>query len=298
MRRYGLPAVLVAALMASLAPGPAVHASHNPVVLVHGFALGSCPSSDGQAHWGDLVAAYRAWGWTGPLQRVGYYGCDVNQDHDISHHGSHARHYGGSGSHDAQGRHTNDTPIEHLAYHWAWYVYDHYARDGVAVDAIGHSMGGLIVRYALAQVQARHPDFPPALYAYDVVTFGTPHSGTGWAYFCFSTQCVEMRPGSAFMDWLAQYAPNPQGTYGTDWTAIGSEDDGIVSESSAIAMDADHKVVYLGGQGIGHNDFMHLTSTQWTAAASYWDRPGPWYTGYALPWPVRWSFYALLYDTW
>lgn len=139
---------------------------------------------------------------------------------------------------------------------------------------------------------------PPYLYVEDSVTLGTPHAGTGWADWCWTTQCSQMRPGSSFVNWLATYGPNPQADGGTDWTAIGAYDDEIVSESSAISMNAAHKVQYLESSDVFHSDYYNDTTDARTADVRYQDNGGAWYTWYDAPWGVRWSDYAMLYGSW
>jgi hypothetical protein len=188
--------------------------------------------------------------------------------------------------------------VEHLGYRLAWMIYTEYSSKGITVDVVSHSLGGLITRYALAQIQRNHPDFPPYLYVEDSVTLGTPHSGTGWANFCWTTQCSQMRPGSSLVNWLATYGPNPQADGGTDWTAVGSYDDEIVSEGSSIAMSAAHKVQYLGSADVAHSDYYLDTTDARTADVRYSDNQAAFSTWYDAPWAVRWSDYSLLYGTW
>jgi hypothetical protein len=107
-----------------------------------------------------------------------------------------------------------------------------------------------------------------------------------------------MDNGSSFMTYLASSAPNSQADGGTDWTTIGSYDDGFVSEGSAVSMSAAHKVRYLGSMDVGHSDYQQRTSDARTADVEYWDTPGPWYAWYDAPYPVRWSDFALLYGSW
>src|SRR5439155_25572805 len=131
----------------------------------------------------------------------------------LDDHGDHRMHFGGAGEHIKVGgvwRHTNETDIRHLAYHLAWTIYDLYASRGVAVEAVGHSMGGLMIRYAIAQVQGGNPDFPPSLMIAHAVTLGTPNGGDLHAQSCDLQECVQMRPGSAFLRWLDRWARNPQ----------------------------------------------------------------------------------------
>jgi pimeloyl-ACP methyl ester carboxylesterase len=178
-------------------------------------------------------------------------------------------------------------------------IYTQYSSKGVTVDLVGHSMGGLIIRSALRYTQQADASFPPYLYVEDVVTFGTPHSGSGYASWCpWAYECNQMETGSSYLTDLAAGAPNPQGSGGTDWTAVGSYSDGVVSQTSATAMDATHKVRYLSSMGIGHSDYMNDTSDVRDADVEYYDRGSPWYAWYDAPHAVRWSDNALLYGSW
>jgi hypothetical protein len=159
-------------------------------------------------------------------------------------------------------------------------------------------MGGLIARYALAGVAGSQPGFPPRLLVEDAVTLGTPHAGTGWAYGCAFAQCHEMRPGSPLMDWLAANARNPQGSGGTDWTAIASEDDGIVSAGSAIAMPAPHRATYRWYMGVDHPDYMLDTSGALDADIRRQDWDGGWLSVWDAPHAVRFADYAFLSAGW
>jgi hypothetical protein len=261
-----------------------------PVVYVHGYN----PFGDGADcnMWSSMDNTLRAWGLTGPKVTVRYYFGDTNCTHALENFGTNGRHYDPGGPWDRYVR------IEHLGYRLAWMIYNQYSSKGIPVDIVSHSMGGLITRYALAQVARHHADFPPYLYVEDSVTLGTPHAGTGWADWCWTTQCEQMRPGSSFVNWLATYAPNPQGSGGTDWTTIGSYDDEIVSEGSAISMSAAHKVQYLGSADMAHSDYYKDTTDARTADVRYNDNGGPFYTWYDAPWSVRWSDFALYYGTW
>src|SRR5205823_6091130 len=91
-----------------------------------------------------------------------------------------------------------------------------------------------------------------------------------------------------FLRWLDRWARNPQGTGGTYWTDMGSEADQAVTAASALDMDADHKVDYLAADGVGHFDYLHLTSPDPTAAVTFRDRPGPWQTTTQGLWPAAW----------
>lgn len=261
----------------------------NPVILVHGLnPVGGwgypCP-----LNWGTMQDALRGWGWTSqPIDGVKYYAADTFCEGEIDHHGSHNRHYGNNKwwtrgfNHSLipPNSHTSDTPIEHLGYHLAWYIYDHYTSQGKTVDLVGHSMGGLIIRYMLTMEEQHNADFPSTLRIGDVVTMETPHAGAWLSFFCgWSTQCQEMFPGSSFLNKLGS---NPQGTGGTDWTAIGSYWDPLVDEETAVAMGAAHRLKY------SYPIYDHLyplfdTSESYDADYDHSESGGPWQQEYDGP---------------
>lgn len=312
LRRSAALAVLVLVLSASAAYGAppgkpngrssAALRSDNrskPIVFVHGLDAFGCAGNDGNGTWNNMINALTGWGWAGSKVKLGYYECDTGQSHSMNHHGSHATHFGGNGEHytSTENTHGADTAIEHLGYHFAWYVKDHFGA--ACVDAVGHSMGGLIIRYGLAQSQRAAAGFPTGLCIEDIVTLGTPHTGTNWAYGCeWADQCDQMEPGHAFQDWLATNAANPQGAGGTDWTTLIADDDTVVGVASGYGMSASHKTRYTGSNDIEHSDYMHETTDARTADVEYWDSPGPWYSWLDAPWPVRWSDFALTYGSW
>ncbi len=299
-RRTGVMAALIALLVVEMLPGLAEARTNNrtkPVLFIHGLdALGD-PGADCATYWNDMERKFRDWGHTGPLVELSFYRYDTNCDHTINHHSSHSRHY--ASGHYSTGGHGANTDIRHLGYHLAWYIYDHYSSAGTTVDVVGHSMGGLIIRYGLAQTQRGNADFPPYLYVEDVTTLGTPHAGSNWSGWCFlALQCNEIYPTSSFQTWLRDYAQNPQGSGGTDWTAIASYDDGLVSETSGVAMDANHASKYLGSMDYGHSDYYKKTSDARDADVEYYDRGSPWKTSYNEPHGVRWSDFASTYGSW
>ncbi|MGH2830553.1 MAG: esterase/lipase family protein, partial [Actinomycetota bacterium] len=148
-----------------------------PVVYVHGFSVWSATDC---AMWNNMDAALRGWGLTGAKVTVQYYSSDTNCTYSELHHGSHATHFGGSHT-----SHNNGTDIRHLAYHLAWMIKDHFGTQ--TVDVVAHSMGGLVTRYMVYRVARADSAFPSTLYVEDIVTLGSPHDGTGWAYGCGST---------------------------------------------------------------------------------------------------------------
>lgn len=280
-------AALAALVVAAAAPGAAEAGRTNdrkkPVLFVHGIELPGPPGYDCGGYWGRFLDRFRDFGQTGPLVTIGYYGGDGNCKHWLGHHGRHSRHDGHSGR-----SHGLNTSIRHLGYHLAWTIWNHYSRRGKRIDLVGHSMGGLIVRYALARTARGHDRFPPYLLVEDAVTLGTPHNGTQAAAACFwITQCRQMGGGSGFMRWLGKRARNPQGRGGTDWSVFSSHDDLFVSEESGVRMKADHRVVYLSSSNVTHDDFLRLGSKRITADVRRYNRPGPWRTDHTSHWPIR-----------
>ena len=146
-----------------------------------------------------------------------------------------------------------------------------HLKNGYAVDVLGHSMGGLIVRYAIAEVANHNPDFPPRLIV--------------------RNECSEMKAGSDFLTTLEKNGWNPQGTDGTDWTAIGSDDDSWVAADRAVGSSQNRqKDLYFGAchklwypavrtegsgrdrvkvkQGFEHGSYMHDGSIDGGMAAT------------------------------
>ena len=83
-------------------------------------------------------------------------------------------------------------PIEKLGYHLAWYIYQNYTLQGKPVDLLGYSMGGLIIRSAIAQTLSQASSgcskhvataaglgpLPPQLFISRIATISAPHDGT------------------------------------------------------------------------------------------------------------------------
>src|SRR5262249_31133924 len=123
-----------------------------------------------------------------------------------------------------------NTPLRHIGADLAWDIYNRFSRFNIPVDVIGHSMGGLILRAALAGVAHGDDGFPPYLLVEDAVTVSTPHHGTYLAAMLVALgielpwtggpvqQAVDMEPNSDFLNWAEEA---PQGYSGTFWTYIG-----------------------------------------------------------------------------
>ncbi len=108
------------------------------------------------------------------------------------------------------------------------------------VNLVAHSNGGLVSRwYRVFKNGYASND--------DLVTIGTPHKGTSWAYACFSPACFEMRYNSSFIQDL-----NGRGCD----TAIWSSGDEIINPDSSAKCGTSHHVGWWE-----HNIMLELKST-------------------------------------
>ncbi|MDX1452389.1 MAG: hypothetical protein R3183_07505 [Oleiphilaceae bacterium] len=101
---------------------------------------------------------------------------------------------------------------------------------------IAHSNGGLVSRWYRAFEGGGKKTSR-------LITLGTPHEGTNWAYGCVSPACFEMRPGSSFL--------NDLGGRGCDVSIWSDADEIIVPTSSAAACGRAVKT-----KSVGHNQLL------------------------------------------
>jgi pimeloyl-ACP methyl ester carboxylesterase len=233
-------ALAVAALTAfgATACEPRPPAKDRPIIFVHGWsALGA--GVDCNANFGSLKSALRADGFTGEMITIGYYDADRNCDVQLSDWGA-----------------VSDSTVwKDLAKVFSTYVYETFTEQGIAVDVVGHSMGGDIVRGAVQGAQANEPGFSAPLEVEDGVSFGAPFAGAAWySNLCFWGQCSQLKPGARDIQWLATNG-NPQGAGGTEWTAFASTTDDVVPASSALSITIpdDRKITY---GNVEHGDYM------------------------------------------
>ena len=282
-------AIVIAVSALFLAPSGAAGLNvKRPLLLVHGHEADSGVDCDSK--WKGLMANYRDFGYTGQFRTILYYKNDTRC----------STYYGGGsvgGSAPWISSATSDTPIEYLSKKLAWYIYNSWTSHGIGVNIVAHSMGGLIVRLAIDQVQKKTPGFPPEIIAPNVVTFGTPHDGIDWAgTFCFTNQCDQMDSSSFFIWYLENFAPNPQGHYGTWWSLAGSHADNTVDEGSATHMPVDFKIHWAEPMNIEHDDYMHERHHDRTSSADCWGTlTGGSMTKGKCYWPLYWSFVILKY---
>jgi triacylglycerol esterase/lipase EstA (alpha/beta hydrolase family) len=214
----------IGAASANLVPN-----TQNTILLVHGFSVNS--NTDCSGTWSQDISWLRSEGFTGSMVKIGYYTGDTNCDVNLHNYGS----YGDQDS------------WKSIAAAFSKYVSGTYTSKGVTVDIIGYSMGGLVTRGAVYGAQSGAAGFSGPINVSDAVTLGTPHNGAAWyASGCFwSAQCQSMVQGSTDLNWLNQNG-NPQGSAGTTWTVMGSHNDDVVPDSSAIYMSVpiDHQIVW------------------------------------------------------
>ncbi|KAB2345156.1 esterase/lipase family protein [Actinomadura rudentiformis] len=238
---------LAAAVPAAAAAAPGrTNTKTRPIYLIHGYQW---TGGTDCKQWNKTKSYFKDIGWTGKLITWGYY--KKNENCSVE--------YGGD----------TGTDMKWVSRSLAWHIYNNYTSKGKTVDVVAHSMGGLVIRNAIARVKRKHDGFPSKLYVEDVVTVGTPHSGTAKANACPTAQCKQMRPGGGHLKWLNGLpSSNFQATGGTNWTAIGSHADGIISVDSATSFSrAQHKVRYPKAEEVGHSDYYKTGSgSSWT----YW----------------------------
>jgi triacylglycerol esterase/lipase EstA (alpha/beta hydrolase family) len=293
-----------------------------PVIYVHGFNVnagipGGC---NGSTNFGTIRNYLVNSGWTGYTISVKYYSNDQNCDQDL--HALENYHCTG---YYAGNEGTTSEDVRHLGCVLAWYIWDYFTSQGVAVKLIGHSMGGVIIRQALFDTPYVW-DLPPYLTVEDVVTAGSPHQGllSGAAFvFCGSCSSVaQMEQANDLMQNLNSSTywggsgRNPQGNTGTDWTTMASGNDFMLQQ---CAYPPDSLGGYVVNQAVlcgfipggfhlvnfwdpnySHGDYLTDGSTAWNASADYSDNNGGnWYTAYqSYPHSIQNMWYAISSQNW
>ncbi|MEG4318828.1 MULTISPECIES: alpha/beta fold hydrolase [unclassified Microcoleus] len=82
--------------------------------------------------------------------------------------------------------------IDELAQQMATYIDKKFAPEQ-RLDIVGLSMGGLVTRYYLQRLGGMNR-------VQRFIAISSPHSGTWMAYTLWGKGCVQMRPGSAFLE--------------------------------------------------------------------------------------------------
>ncbi len=212
-----------------------------PVLLVHGLSVNqsgyNCAS-----YFKEVINTLKSQGFSGPIVTVGYYKGDSNCSVNLQQTDSSL---------------TDNSSWKNIAASFSRYVNQTYTSTGQVVDALGHSMGGLIIRGAIQGGYEQQAGFAPTMIE-DAVTIATPHAGTNSSIYCLNTQCSTMARNNSDITWLNKNGA-PQSLVATDWTVTGSSTDEVVALSSALNMsvDSNHKQSFWG---MGH--FSQLSNTK------------------------------------
>jgi hypothetical protein len=241
-----LVAVLAAASLSACEPARTTDKTR-PILFLHGYNPTSTSTSCSST-FDALITSLRSQGFTGPMIKVGWYsgdtGCDVNL-HSF-------------------GTYDDRDSWRGISKSFSAYVQKTYTSKNVAVDAVGYSMGGLIIRGGVYGALIGESGFGAPIDVQDVVTLAAPHDGAAWySRLCLWGQCGSMRPGNGDLNWLNANG-NPQGLHGTDWTVVGSTDDAVVPDESALHMTLPdtNKVRYSGIPHTGDTNYMHNATAQ------------------------------------
>lgn len=322
-RQFARLSLVVLMAVSTPAASARTNAIDKPIYFIHGISVTS--GSDCNM-WNTMIARFRelanALPPIGPkipfaARTVAYYHRDKNCNTKIYENGDHSKHYGGAFNawHRKGGGHTVDVRIEHLGYHLAWDIYNRYSKNEQPVDVVAHSMGGLIIRYALMATKLGVKDFPPFLLVEDVVTMGTPHGGSkvpgGLIPVTTSTQDQEMLVDSPFLRRMERLPEGymPAGRDGTDWLTMGSGYDKFVSATSAAGVGpgangkpvarfigSQHKVMYYASNKIGHSDYYKSDAKGGISHAIYSFGMGPFISAHNVRRPVYLAFASVLSD--
>jgi Palmitoyl protein thioesterase len=288
-------AIAAALLALWLVPASAAAKDVNrPLIFVHGHEADSGVSCN--STWKDMMAHFRIYGYKGPFYPIEYYKNDTA-----------CNTYYGSGKSLRISSATSDTPIQQIAKDLAWHVYYINVATGQGVNVVAHSMGGLVVRYMIDQVQRHKAGWPPNITVPSVVTLGTPHNGIDFAdpFGCRLTgdsdECRQMDSSSSFIRYLRDNARNPQSAFGTWWSLGGSHADNTVDEGSATDMSVKYKMHWASDTSIEHSDYMHeklganpFNSSSITAHCFSTSTGGSFVEGHCY-WPIQWAYVILAY---
>lgn len=193
------------------------------ILLVHGYGSNCAAMNKAKNYFEDER------GHDGAVKTLGYYANEKKSDCTDTF------------KDDA----TTNTDIQYVARDLAKYVYKHYTKQDKPVNIVAHSMGGLVTRVALLG-SGQHwddPNFPDKrLNVPNAVTLSTPHQGVIDTDKHGTDQWQQMDPDSSFMTRLDRSDSKLNGDWNcggsggctTDWTLVGSHEDGTVSYNSGI----------------------------------------------------------------
>ncbi len=253
-----------------LAPRTDIGCANTPhdqhVILVHGWPATGTPNCN---IWSRVISDFKGFGWTeSKIHTVKWWNTATNCQVNL----------GDFPAATAPITLTTGVPLDIDSFHLASYIKETFTDIDEPVDVMAHSVGGLLIRYALEYAfteRSRRPGqstyrFPEILVE-DVFTVATPHEGANYpnrrhGYRLFAicktfwlldqTQCEDLKHDSRksqFFKYLHResWYTKFSGTYDppihAQWTVVGDiqESDDIVHWSSSIGMPgARFKAVY------------------------------------------------------
>jgi pimeloyl-ACP methyl ester carboxylesterase len=223
---------------------PSASAADTPLLLVHGYGdAGTGKGCNGDTFKNALAYYQNAGGRPrASLTTIGYYPGDKGRCDAMI----------------GDGNASNQRPIQDIASDLALYIDSEYTSQGRSVDIIGHSMGGLIARVALLGSAQGWEGFPNRrLNVGNVVTLSAPHQGVAKPSAHDDAQWRQMAPGSGFIERLHKAGSDLGDPWanGTDWSLVGSHEDGTVTHDSGIdkGAGADQKYGYQDNSGDSGN---------------------------------------------
>jgi hypothetical protein len=246
MFRIFTTAAIAAAMLAFAAPSEA--ATTDSVFLLHGYndkanSSGQGDAWDCTANWANQRNALRAYGHTGRVQAIGYYSDNKNCDRNLAST-VYTKNFAGDAGVSRQGGPANiqlltyDTSMTHVAYRFAWAAAREFLDSGRRIHVITDSLGGLIVRQAIAKSSLGDPDFPTLaqMQIMTVHTYGTPFYGTPAGSLSGTIQGVQARVGSGFINDLNSTAYTRVGSarwYSYTSRYLFTDGDGFIRYDSA-----------------------------------------------------------------
>jgi hypothetical protein len=197
--------------------------SASTVLLLPGFDFDN-NGGDCAGGWARTIKALAADGHVGQILTVSSSWMDVNCDVSLAE--ARFAKDGDPYRQDPPGtspetyQFTYDTSIRHLAYKFAWLASSSHSQYGQPVSVIAESMGGVVVRLAVAEATLGDPDFPSVadMGLSRVVTLGSPHRGAALATAGTALQAAQLQPASDVIQLLRSTAFDG----GAEWLALSS----------------------------------------------------------------------------
>ena len=273
---------LVTTLGFQFAIASAQAATTDTVFLLHGYNSNANSSGQNDAWncattWATQTTVLRAVGITGRVRTVGYYSdnsnCDVNLASSV-----YTKNYAGDFGVLRQEAPrniallTNDTSMVHVAYRFAWAAAKEYRDNGRPIRVIADSLGGLVVRQAIARASNGDSDFPTLaqLQIVGVYTYGAPYYGTIAGAFSFTNQGIQAVGDSNFMRNLNSAANTRVGS--AVWHSVTSEafnfGDRFISSDSACWLRSNACYRYRN-PAYSHGAYLNDSNTSVTIANAY-----------------------------